>query len=79
MVLVVLFISMHICFLLTKRHYNAGESESVATKPRKEKETKSLKEKTSKAERRAIQEAQRAAKAAAKGSCFFNICFVCFQ
>ncbi|CAG7896786.1 unnamed protein product [Brassica rapa] len=46
---------------------SAGEGESVAAKPRKEKETKSLKEKTSKAERRAIQEAQRAAKASAKG------------
>ncbi|CAN7029485.1 hypothetical protein IGI04_029641 [Brassica rapa subsp. trilocularis] len=45
----------------------SGEGESLAAKPRKEKETKSLKEKTSKAERRAIQEAQRAAKAAAKG------------
>ncbi|XP_010461722.1 PREDICTED: probable translation initiation factor eIF-2B subunit delta [Camelina sativa] len=45
----------------------SGKSESVTTKPQKEKEPKSLKDKTTKAERRAIQEAQRAAKAAAKG------------
>ncbi|EFH70410.1 GTP binding protein [Arabidopsis lyrata subsp. lyrata] len=49
------------------KEYLAGKSESVTTKPQKEKEQKALKDKTTKAERRAIQEAQRAAKAAAKG------------
>lgn len=61
-------------FRYLQKEYLAGKSESVTTKPQKEKEQKALKDKTTKAERRAIQEAQRAAKAAAKGSLFL-LCF----